>query len=256
MNGVHGEQLLGGADPDAHGAVVVVLGVGAENADDVEVEAVQRAVGSVQENGRVVAGLQLQGGGDAFAEEDSVGVLRVEVTARQDHHRSLLDVSRGLPGPAGSVVAQPGLFFGIDAFADDGEIRLAVVQEAGKVETRQDVLNVRQPFQALERGLGVGNHVLERRAAAEAPVSGVKHLDVAQLRMDGRLAQLQEDVFDESSRQDDPGAAEGNCRQRQSRPDFLTKDVAQGEAKHKLSANSSQLSAGAPRFVSGLKAEG
>ncbi len=218
VHGFRGHQLLRRGEMDAHHSVVVVLGVRAEDADNLEIQAVQRPVGGVEQDRGIVAGLQLQSRGDSFAEQDPVLVTGSEAASlRQDH-----------------IAAQAGFLVGVHALADHREVGSPVPEESRESQPGQDLENMAPAPQLLDQPIGIVDRVLKRRPPPEGFVAGASDLEMPETRVDRGLPQLDEDVLHESTRENQAGHSEADGGERERRAHALAEDVAEGELEHRF----------------------
>ena len=186
-----------------------------EYTHDVEVQRVQGAVGGAHHHGDEVARAKPHRLGDTLAEQNAENVVVGQLPALHN----------------AQVGAELCFLVRFDALTDDREIAPPIVQQAAEVQSG------RHPFHAFQRSdpcrdiARCVDEVSIRLSRALLDEARAEYLHVPGARLDHRLAELGEDVLDETPCEDQAGDAERDRRQRHAGSDDLAKDVAQRECK-------------------------
>jgi hypothetical protein len=195
------QKLLRRGQRNAYRPRVVIPGKAPECSDDFEVQRVQRAAGSAGQQRYLVAHPDLEGVGHALADDDAVPVAIVERAPRIDSNER----------------AQLAFAVRLDSLADDRVVRTAGVKETREADPRHDVDHARHAGDLPSQRIGIADHESVRRPCALLEEPPRIDLEVPELRVNHRLAQLDEHVRDESSRQDEADDAEEDRAERHAR---------------------------------------
>ena len=169
--------------------------------------------GSVEHERRAIARLELQRTRDALPDDHAVAV-------------SLLQPPAGGEDEVGS---ETRLAVRFQPLSHDREIAAPVREQAGKPEALHHIVHLWQGGNPGSKLLGLRDEVLVRLPRARGEVAGLRDLEVTGLRMDERLAQLDEDVLDEAAAQDDSDDAEHDRGERHAGAHPLALHVARRE---------------------------